>query len=62
MWTTFLDGSELIWKDSVKHLDNVVDITDIDDIDCNAKQIYVHSFCIENAGQSWFSTDIVLLV
>ena len=34
----FLDGSELVWKDSVRHLGNFVDITCNDDFDCNAKK------------------------
>ena len=37
MGKAFLDGSELVWKDSVRHLGNFVDITCNDDFDCNAK-------------------------
>ena len=34
----FLNGSELVWKDSVRHLDNFVDITCNDYFDCNVKK------------------------
>ena len=33
----FLDGSDLVWKDNVRQLGNVVDSTCNDDFDCNAK-------------------------
>ena len=34
----FLDGSDLVWKDNVRHLGNFVDSTCSDDFDCNAKK------------------------
>ena len=33
----FLDGSDLVWKDNVRHLGKFVDSTCNDDFDCNAK-------------------------
>ena len=38
----FLDGSDLVWKDNVRHLGNFVDSTCNDDFDCNAKKIVVY--------------------
>ena len=38
----FLDGSDLVWKDNVRHLGNFVDSTYNDDFDCNAKKIVVY--------------------
>ena len=38
MEKAFLDGSELVWNDSVRHLGNFVDITCNDDFDCYAKK------------------------
>ena len=32
-----LDGSDLVWKDTVRHLGNIVDSTCNDDFNCNAK-------------------------
>ena len=42
MGKAILDGSDLVWKDTVRHLDNFVDSTCNDDFDCNAKK----SLCI----------------
>ena len=34
----FLDGSDIVWKDNVRHFGNFVDSTCNDDFDCNAKK------------------------
>ena len=41
----FLDGSDLVWKDNVRHLGNFVDSTYNDNFDCNAnKSLFIAYF------------------